>query len=107
MNVETFYDGYLASIMVEEGGVAPVGSAIALLAETEAEIEQARSKAQPSSSSSETLDSYSPPAQQEALDSERTNTNNDNCGCIAVIAIVCPALRSYAQCFIIIQHQHD
>ncbi|XP_020251241.1 dihydrolipoyllysine-residue acetyltransferase component 4 of pyruvate dehydrogenase complex, chloroplastic-like [Asparagus officinalis] len=60
MDVETFYDGYLASIMVEEGGVTPVGSAIALLAETEAEIEQARSKAQ-SSSSSETLDSDSPP----------------------------------------------
>ncbi|ONK68699.1 uncharacterized protein A4U43_C05F14960 [Asparagus officinalis] len=35
MDVETFYDGYLASIMVEEGGVAPVGSAIALLVETE------------------------------------------------------------------------
>ncbi|XP_020262805.1 dihydrolipoyllysine-residue acetyltransferase component 5 of pyruvate dehydrogenase complex, chloroplastic-like [Asparagus officinalis] len=68
MDVETFYDGYLASIMVEEGGVAPVGSAITLL--TEIEIEQARSKAQSSSSSSETLDSDSPPAQQEALDSE-------------------------------------
>ncbi|CAN0928243.1 Dihydrolipoyllysine-residue acetyltransferase component 5 of pyruvate dehydrogenase complex, chloroplastic [Linum grandiflorum] len=45
MDVETFYDGYLAAIMVEEGGVAAVGSAIALLAESEAEIEEARSKA--------------------------------------------------------------
>ncbi|KAF7114896.1 hypothetical protein RHSIM_Rhsim11G0060300 [Rhododendron simsii] len=45
MDVETFYDGYLAAIMVEEGAVAPVGSAIALLAETEAEIDAARSKA--------------------------------------------------------------
>ncbi|CAN1235420.1 Dihydrolipoyllysine-residue acetyltransferase component 5 of pyruvate dehydrogenase complex, chloroplastic [Linum perenne] len=50
MDVETFYDGYLAAIMVEEGGVAAVGSAIALLAETEDEIEQARSKAAGSSS---------------------------------------------------------
>ncbi|CAL9173613.1 unnamed protein product [Musa hybrid cultivar] len=31
-DVETFYDGYLAAIMVEEGAVAPVGSANALLA---------------------------------------------------------------------------
>lgn len=49
MDVETFYDGYLAAIMVEEGGVATVGSAIALLAETEEEISEARSKASASS----------------------------------------------------------
>ncbi|KAK9111910.1 hypothetical protein Scep_019429 [Stephania cephalantha] len=52
MDVETFYDGYLAAIMVEEGGVAAVGSAIALLAESEEEIALARSKASSSSSSS-------------------------------------------------------
>ncbi|XP_077248755.1 2-oxoacid dehydrogenases acyltransferase family protein [Tasmannia lanceolata] len=57
MDVETFYDGYLAAIMVEEGGVAAVGSAIALLAETEDEISEARSKA---SSSNKTLISESP-----------------------------------------------
>ncbi|XP_068662478.1 dihydrolipoyllysine-residue acetyltransferase component 5 of pyruvate dehydrogenase complex, chloroplastic-like [Aristolochia californica] len=50
MDVETFYDGYLAAIMVEEGGVAPVGSAIALLAETEDEISEAKSKAGSSAS---------------------------------------------------------
>ncbi|KAF6139448.1 hypothetical protein GIB67_026290 [Kingdonia uniflora] len=49
MDVETFYDGYLAAIMVEEGGVAAVGSAIAFLAESEEEIEEARSKAANSS----------------------------------------------------------
>lgn len=58
MDVETFYDGYLAAIMVEEGGVASVGSAIALLAESEAEIAEAKAKANSSSSSS----SSSPPA---------------------------------------------
>lgn len=42
MDVESFYEGYLATIVVEAGGVAPVGSAIALLAETEAEIEDAK-----------------------------------------------------------------
>uniref|UniRef100_A0A2P2Q582 Dihydrolipoamide acetyltransferase component of pyruvate dehydrogenase complex n=1 Tax=Rhizophora mucronata TaxID=61149 RepID=A0A2P2Q582_RHIMU len=49
MDVETFYDGYLAAIMVDEGGVAAVGSAIALLAETEEEIVEAKSKATSSS----------------------------------------------------------
>ncbi|KAJ7973945.1 Dihydrolipoamide acetyltransferase component of pyruvate dehydrogenase complex [Quillaja saponaria] len=52
MDVENFYDGYLAAIMVDEGGVATVGSAIALLAETEDEIAEAVSKASSSSSSS-------------------------------------------------------
>ena len=42
MDVESFYEGYLATIVVEAGDVAPVGSAIALLAETEAEIEAAK-----------------------------------------------------------------
>ncbi|XP_075636345.1 dihydrolipoyllysine-residue acetyltransferase component 5 of pyruvate dehydrogenase complex, chloroplastic [Castanea sativa] len=56
MDVETFYDGYLAAIMVEEGGVAPVGSAIALLAESQAEIADAKSKAA-SSSEAETTNS--------------------------------------------------
>lgn len=63
MDVETFYDGYLAAIMVEEGGVATVGSAIALLAETEAEIDEARAKANSSSSSSS-----SAPAPSSALE---------------------------------------
>lgn len=45
MDVETFYDGYLAAIMVDEGGVAAVGSAIGLLAETEEEIQMAKDKA--------------------------------------------------------------
>ena len=45
MDVESFYEGYLAIIVVEAGDVAPVGSAIALLAETEAEIEAAKQQA--------------------------------------------------------------
>ncbi|CAN8266504.1 unnamed protein product [Cochlearia groenlandica] len=52
MDVETFYDGYLAAIVVEEGETAPVGAAIGLLAETEAEIEEAKTKAASKSSSS-------------------------------------------------------
>ncbi|KAE8666523.1 Dihydrolipoyllysine-residue acetyltransferase component 5 of pyruvate dehydrogenase complex [Hibiscus syriacus] len=52
MDVESFHEGFLAAIMVEEGGVAPVGSAIALLAETEDEIAEAKAKSQSSSGSS-------------------------------------------------------
>ena len=51
MDVETFYGGFIATIIVQAGESAPVGSAIALVAETEAEIEtaiqQAQAKSQP------------------------------------------------------------
>ncbi|TVP60796.1 MAG: 2-oxo acid dehydrogenase subunit E2 [Nodularia sp. (in: Bacteria)] len=42
MDVETFYEGYLAHIIVQAGDSAPVGSAIAYVAETEAEIATAK-----------------------------------------------------------------
>jgi pyruvate dehydrogenase E2 component (dihydrolipoamide acetyltransferase) len=42
MDVETFYEGYIATIIVPAGESAPVGSAIALVAETQAEIETAK-----------------------------------------------------------------
>lgn len=42
MDVESFYEGYLAIIAVPAGESAAVGAPIALLAETEAEIEQAK-----------------------------------------------------------------
>ncbi|MEG3973946.1 dihydrolipoamide acetyltransferase family protein [Microcoleus sp. herbarium8] len=42
MDVESFYEGYLAIIIVEAGEVATVGAAIALVAETEAEIAEAQ-----------------------------------------------------------------
>ncbi|MBW4661104.1 MAG: 2-oxo acid dehydrogenase subunit E2 [Drouetiella hepatica Uher 2000/2452] len=45
MDVESFYEGYLATILVPAGEAAPVGSAIALVAETEAEIEIAQQQA--------------------------------------------------------------
>jgi len=60
MDVESFYSGYLATILVEAGDNAPVGSTIALLAETDAEIEQAKqqggttAKKEPAAASSST-----------------------------------------------------
>ncbi len=56
MDVESFNQGYLATILVPAGQTAPVGEAIGYLAETEAEIEAAKQKAasatDPASSSS-------------------------------------------------------
>ncbi|KAG5004822.1 hypothetical protein JHK86_028961 [Glycine max] len=70
MDVETFYDGYLAAIVVEEGGVAAVGSPIAFLAETEDEIPQAKSKASSSSSSSSAPAPAPAPAQAPPVESQ-------------------------------------
>jgi len=39
MDVEAFEDGFLAKIVVQEGDMAPVGEAVALIAETEADID--------------------------------------------------------------------
>ncbi|WP_369821852.1 biotin/lipoyl-containing protein, partial [Planktothrix sp. PCC 11201] len=45
MDVESFYEGYLATIITPAGEAAPVGNTIALIAETPGEIEQAKQKA--------------------------------------------------------------
>ncbi|BAF29338.2 dihydrolipoyllysine-residue acetyltransferase component 5 of pyruvate dehydrogenase complex, chloroplastic [Oryza sativa Japonica Group] len=64
MDVETFHDGFLAAVLVPAGESAPVGSAIALLAESEDEIPAAQSKAASLSSSSSS--SPPPPPPQES-----------------------------------------
>lgn len=51
MDVETFYDGILAAIVVGEGETAPVGAPIGLLAETEEEVAEAKAKAASKSTS--------------------------------------------------------
>jgi len=51
MDVESFYEGYLATIIVPAGEAAPVGNTIALIAETQGEIEQAKHKASSASAS--------------------------------------------------------
>ncbi|QLE42766.1 2-oxo acid dehydrogenase subunit E2 [Nostoc sp. C052] len=62
MDVETFYEGFLAHIIVEAGETAPVGSAIAFIAETEAEIEQAKSLANSGGAAATTTSSPQPVA---------------------------------------------
>ncbi|EFJ27712.1 hypothetical protein SELMODRAFT_95118, partial [Selaginella moellendorffii] len=44
MDVEVFYDGYLARIVVESGSSAAINELIALLAENEEDIAEARRK---------------------------------------------------------------
>lgn len=56
MDVESFNSGYLAVILVEAGQEAPVGNAIAYIAETEAEIEEAKKRA-----TSDKVSSAAPP----------------------------------------------
>nr|GMD23530.1 dihydrolipoyllysine-residue acetyltransferase component 4 of pyruvate dehydrogenase complex, chloroplastic-like [Ipomoea batatas] len=67
MDVETFYDGILAAIVVNDGETAPVGAPIGLLAETEDEIAEAKAKAQSvGSGSSPPPSTDSPPPKVEA-----------------------------------------
>ncbi len=44
MDVESFQEGYLASILMSAGSMAPVGETIGLIVETEAEIAEVRAK---------------------------------------------------------------
>ncbi len=69
MDVESFYEGFLATIIVPAGESAPVGNTIALIAETQAEIEQAKQKA---SSQSATTSAPAPVDQAVAASSGAT-----------------------------------
>lgn len=66
MDVETFYDGILAAIVVNEGESAPVGAAIGILAETEDEIAEAKAKAAAQSSSAPTATASAPKVEEPA-----------------------------------------
>ncbi|GAU15927.1 hypothetical protein TSUD_41500 [Trifolium subterraneum] len=91
MDVETFYDGILAAIVVEEGGVAAVGSPIAFLAENEEDIELAKSKALSSSSSSSSASSSTPapapaPAPPTPVESQPKNVVAENAVAVSVVS---------------------
>lgn len=63
MDVETFYDGILAVIVVNEGESALVGAPIGLLAETEDEIAEAKAKAKGQSGGSSSGSEITPEPQ--------------------------------------------
>ncbi|GAB4384744.1 MAG: dihydrolipoamide acetyltransferase family protein [Elainellaceae cyanobacterium] len=60
MDVESFYEGYLATIVTPAGESAAVGATIALVAETEAEIEEAQKQSQSSGASASSASSSAP-----------------------------------------------
>ncbi|MEM9136604.1 MAG: dihydrolipoamide acetyltransferase family protein [Cyanobacteria bacterium P01_F01_bin.42] len=68
MDVEAFYEGYLAGINTPAGDSAAVGATIAYIAETEAEIAEAEKKAggAPSSAPAPAASSPPPPAAEAA-----------------------------------------
>lgn len=74
MDVESFYEGYLATIIVEAGEAAPVGDAIALIAETEAEIEEAQKRGAGSKTEASSNGSPAAPAVPAASQTAATET---------------------------------
>ncbi|HEY9659532.1 MAG TPA: dihydrolipoamide acetyltransferase family protein [Allocoleopsis sp.] len=112
MDVESFYEGYLATIVVPAGESAAVGAAIALVAETEAEIEQAKQQASGSSASSAAQPTSTPaaapaPAQAAAAtvttpvgvgsDTSSASTNGNGSGNGSGRTIVSPRARKLAK----------
>jgi len=77
MDVESFYEGYLAHIIVQAGESAGVGSAIAYVAETEAEIEAAKSLANSGSAAASTS-APEPVAATASVGAPTTASHNGN-----------------------------
>jgi pyruvate dehydrogenase E2 component (dihydrolipoamide acetyltransferase) len=75
MDVESFYEGYLATIIVPAGGNAPVGSAIALVAETEAEIAVAKQQATAASAPAPSVTTVETPAPSVAAPVAQSRSN--------------------------------
>jgi pyruvate dehydrogenase E2 component (dihydrolipoamide acetyltransferase) len=98
MDVESFHEGYLATIIVQAGEAAPVGQAIALIAETEAEIATAAQQASAKSAPSTPAPSQPQPAAvavaaEPAIAQNGTSTQNGQNGRI----IASPRARKLAK----------
>ncbi|EKQ69146.1 pyruvate/2-oxoglutarate dehydrogenase complex, dihydrolipoamide acyltransferase component [Leptolyngbyaceae cyanobacterium JSC-12] len=76
MDVESFYEGYLAAIVVPAGEMAPVGAAIALIAETEAEIETAQQQVSVPAPTSSALKTSAPDVQPQVITASAETTPN-------------------------------
>eukprot|EP00897_Mesotaenium_endlicherianum_P003515 jgi/Mesen1/3191/ME000184S02251 len=61
MDVETFYAGIIASILVADGEVAPVGAPIAIIAETEDEIAEAQARGAKAGGAADPVSAPPPP----------------------------------------------
>ena len=91
MDVESFYEGYLAAIVVAAGETAPVGAAIALVVETEAEIATAQQQAPAPAKTEVAVATSAVPAIREAIPS--TNGGSADNGRL----VVSPRARKLAK----------
>lgn len=73
MDVESFYDGYLATILVKAGEEAPVGEVLALIAETAEEVSDTQDKVLPISEKSK---KFTPSLKKEEEKIEENFTKN-------------------------------
>ena len=78
MDVETFYEGYLAHIIVQAGDTAPVGSAIAYVVETEAEIATAKNLANSGAAAATPTPTPEPVAASASAPTPALATKNGN-----------------------------
>lgn len=79
MDVESFYEGFLATIVVPAGETVAVGAAIALVAETEAEIETAQQQvAAPAAPATTSSPSPAPPEPALATATIAASETNGN-----------------------------
>lgn len=72
MDVEAFEDGYLAKIIVEEGQMAPVGEAVALIAASEDEIESVAAGAGAPAAAAAATESAAPAGGESSVPIEST-----------------------------------
>ncbi|MBF2028050.1 MAG: 2-oxo acid dehydrogenase subunit E2 [Oscillatoriales cyanobacterium C42_A2020_001] len=94
MDVESFYEGYLAAIVVPAGEMAPVGAAIALIAETEAEIETAQQKATPPT---QTTPASTPAPQPQAVAAAPVETSTNGASTRNGRLVASPRARKLAK----------
>mgnify|MGYP000473182033 CR=1 FL=1 len=84
MDVESFYEGYLAAIVVAAGETAPVGAAIALVVETEAEIATAQQQSPPAAKLEVTVTTSAAPAIATSVAPSSTNGGSAGNGRLTV-----------------------
>lgn len=97
MDVESFYEGYLAAIIVGDGDVAPVGSTIALLAETEAEIPEVQQKAQSAAPSSTPEPAPAPAPEPEPAAAAQNGSNQASTALSSGRIVASPRARKLAK----------
>ncbi|MEO1373829.1 MAG: dihydrolipoamide acetyltransferase family protein [Cyanobacteria bacterium J06635_10] len=97
MDVESFYEGYLAHIEIQAGESAPVGSAIAFLAETEAEIETVREKVKSQSAAPAKAEAATPAAQPATVGASTNGAAQNGSNSRSGRTIASPRARKLAK----------